>query len=133
MRILLLASAAILAIGTASHAQTAAIETWVHAGRLLDQPGKAPRGPSTLIIRGGRIAEVRSGLIPPPAGVRLIDQSTRFVLPGLIDSHVHLESDAGGNASLVEAVRSSDAQTAFRALANARKTLLAGFTTVRNL
>lgn len=133
MRTLLLASAAILATASPSFAQTAPAETWVHAGRLLDQPGKAPKGPSTLIIRNGRIAEVRSGLVAPPAGVRLIDQSSRFVLPGLIDSHVHLESDAGGNASLVEAVRSSDAQAAFRALANARKTLLAGFTTVRNL
>jgi imidazolonepropionase-like amidohydrolase len=133
MRTILLATVAIVATASPSHAQPAPAEVWVHAGRLLDQPGKPPKGPSTLIIRGGRIAEVRSGLIPPPAGTRLIDQSARFVLPGLIDSHVHLESDAGGNASLVEGIRSSDGAAAFRALANARKTLLAGFTTVRNL
>jgi imidazolonepropionase-like amidohydrolase len=55
------------------------------------------------------------------------------VLPGLIDSHVHLQSDAGGTASLVEEVTSSVPQTTIRALGNARKTLEAGFTTVRNL
>ena len=107
--------------------------TYLHAGRLLDRPGKPPRGPSTIIISGGRIVEVRDGLTPPPAGARLIDLADRFVLPGLIDSHVHLESDAGGVASLVEEVTSSVPQTTLRALANARKTLEAGFTTVRNL
>jgi imidazolonepropionase-like amidohydrolase len=55
------------------------------------------------------------------------------VLPGLIDSHVHLDSDAGGNAALLEGITSSDAQTAYRAAGNAKKTLMAGFTTVRNL
>lgn len=107
--------------------------TVIHAGQLLDRPGTAPRGPSTIIVRDGRIAEVLSGHRPAPAGAALIDLRERFVLPGLIDSHVHLDSDAGGTAALVEAVTDSPARAAFRALANARKTLLAGFTTVRNL
>jgi len=51
----------------------------------------------------------------------------------LIDSHVHLDSDAGGDAALLEGVTSSDAATAYRTLGNAQKTLMAGFTTVRNL
>lgn len=125
--------AAVLLLSLSAAATAAEPETWIHAGRLLDRPGQPPRGPSTVMVRGGRIAEVRDGLVAPPPGVRLIDESRRFVLPGLIDSHVHLETDAGGNAGLVESVRSSDADTAFRALGNARKTLLAGFTTVRNL
>jgi len=107
--------------------------TYLHAGRLLDRPGRPPRGPSTLIIAGGRIIEVRDGLAPAPAGAKFIDLSDRFVLPGLIDSHVHLESDAGGVASLVEEVTSGVPQTTLRALGNARKTIEAGFTTVRNL
>ena len=66
-------------------AQTAApVETYIHAGRLLDRPGTAPRGPSTLIVRAGKIAEVRFGLLPPPAGVRLVDLSSKFVLPGQV-------------------------------------------------
>ncbi len=107
--------------------------TVIHAGQLLDRPGQPPRGASTIIVRDGKIAEVQSGHQAPPAGAVLIDLKDKFVLPGLIDSHVHLESDAGGYAGLVEGVESSPATTAFRAAANARKTLLAGFTTVRNL
>lgn len=115
-------------------AQTKApVETYIHAGRLLDRPGTAPRGPSTLIVRAGKIAEVRVGLVAPPAGVRLIDLSSKFVLPGLIDSHVHLRSDTGGVAGFVEGMTMSEAAGAFVAADNARKTLMAGFTTVRNL
>ena len=107
--------------------------TVIHAGRLLDRPGRPPRGPSTITIQGGRIVSVRDGLQPPPAGAALVDLSARFVLPGLIDSHVHLDSDAGGVAALVEEVTENAPQKTLRTLANARKTLEAGFTTVRNL
>ncbi|RJF85546.1 amidohydrolase family protein [Sphingomonas cavernae] len=121
----------------ASAAQTAApaqsSETWVHAGRLLDRPGKPARGPSTIIIRGGRVAEIRDGHTAPPAGAKLVDLADRFVLPGLIDSHVHLDSDAGGVQALVENIESEPAVIAYRTAVNARKTLEAGFTTVRNL
>jgi imidazolonepropionase-like amidohydrolase len=105
----------------------------IHAGRVLDRPGQAPRGASTILVRGGRIAEVRDGHQPPPAGAVLIDLSDRFVLPGLIDSHVHLDSDAGGVAALVEGLTNTVPETTLRTLANATKTLQAGFTTVRNL
>jgi imidazolonepropionase-like amidohydrolase len=116
-------------------AGTASAETvnYIHAGRLLDKPGTPPRGASTIVVRDGRIAQILPGLVAPPEGVTLIDQSKRFVLPGLIDSHVHLVSDAGGNAGLIESVTSSPASNAFRAAANAKKTVMAGFTTVRNL
>ncbi|HYG48253.1 MAG TPA: amidohydrolase family protein [Allosphingosinicella sp.] len=107
--------------------------TIVHAGRLLDRPGRPARGPSTIIVQGGRIVAVRDGLEPPPAGAALVDLSGRFVLPGLIDSHVHLDSDSGGIAALVEEVTENAPQKTLRTLANARKTLEAGFTTVRNL
>lgn len=107
--------------------------TVIQAGQLLDKPGVAPKGPSTIVIRNGRIAEVLPGIVDGPEGADRIDLRDSFVLPGLIDSHVHLDSDAGGNAALLESVTSSDAQTAFRAAGNAKKTLMAGFTTVRNL
>ena len=105
----------------------------VHAGRLLDRPGRAPRGPSTIVIRDGRISEVRDGFVDVPGSQRVIDQRTRFVLPGLIDSHVHLVSDTGGQLGQLEDVQVEDAALAYNALVNARKTLSAGFTTVRNL
>ncbi len=109
----------------------------VHAGQVLDRPGKAPRGPSTVVVREGRISAVEDGFREPSdlglRGARLVDLKTAFVMPGLIDSHVHLASDTGGVGGLVEDVTLSDADVAYRALANARKTLRAGFTTVRNL
>lgn len=107
--------------------------TVIHAGRLLDRPGRPPRGPSTILVQSGRIVSVQDGLQPPPAGATLVDLSDRYVLPGLIDSHVHLDSDSGGVAALVEEVSENAPQKTLRALANARKTLEAGFTTVRNL
>jgi imidazolonepropionase-like amidohydrolase len=105
----------------------------IHAGKLLDKPGNGARDASTVVIRNGRIAEVVNGHQPAPAGATLIDLKDKFVLPGLIDSHVHLDSDAGGNAALIEAVTDSPARAAYRAAGNAKKTLMAGFTTVRNL
>lgn len=114
-------------------AQTAQPVTVIHAGQLLDKPGSAPRGPSTIVIRDGKVAEVLAGFQAGPAGATVIDLKDKFVLPGLIDSHVHLDSDAGGNAALIESITDSPARAAYRAAGNAKKTLMAGFTTVRNL
>lgn len=120
------------ALAAASSAALAA-PTYIHAGRLIAVPGEAPRGASTIVVDNGRIIDVRSGHVAPPAGATSVDLRGKTVLPGLIDSHVHLESDAGGDARLVEAVTTNDAQKAFQAMANGRKTVAAGFTTVRNL
>lgn len=121
--------ALMLLAGTPAHAE----EVYIHAGQLLDRPGTAARGPSTIVVRAGKVAAVRGGFVAPPPGIRLIDLSRRYVLPGLIDSHVHLRSDTGGVAGLVEEFTQSEAAGAFVAAENARKTLMAGFTTVRNL
>jgi imidazolonepropionase-like amidohydrolase len=128
---LFLCAAALVAAPAA--AQSGGPVTVIQAGRLLDKPGQAPRGPSTLIVRDGRIVEILPGKVDGPAGAKIVDLSDKFVLPGLIDSHVHLDSDAGGNAAFMEGLTSSDAVTAYRTLGNAKKTLMAGFTTVRNL
>lgn len=122
--------------GTAAAAPAAAAPrsvVVVQAARMLAEPGKAPRGPTTLVIHDGRIAALLDGRQAGPAGARVIDLGDRFVLPGLIDSHVHLDSDAGGQAALIEGVTSSPGLDALRAQWNGMKTLRAGFTTVRNL
>ncbi|MGK6325017.1 amidohydrolase family protein [Sphingomonas sp. DT-51] len=113
---------------------TAPALIYVHAGQLLDRPGERSRGPSTVIVRDGVIAEVRDGLVPPPAGARLIDLSQRFVLPGLIDMHVHLWG-IGGDPLRERLTRLStdSADDLMTAVVNARRTLHAGFTTVRDL
>ncbi len=105
----------------------------VQADRVLTEPGKAPRGVTSIVIENGRISAVLDGRQSGPAGARVIDLGNRFLLPGLIDSHVHLDSDAGGDAALIESVTSSPALDALRAQWNGMKTLRAGFTTVRNL
>jgi imidazolonepropionase-like amidohydrolase len=107
--------------------------TVIHAGTLLDRPGRAPRQRASIIVRGGRIEAVQDGFAAVPAGGRLIDLSDRFVLPGLIDSHVHLTSDRAGVEGQLAEMTESVALRAHEAAWNARKTLDAGFTTVRNL
>jgi imidazolonepropionase-like amidohydrolase len=109
----------------------------VHAGHLLDRPGKAARGPSTVVVRGGKIDSVRDGHVSPEAagapGAAIVDLADRWVMPGLIDSHVHLTMSVAGVAAQLSSVADSTPTLAYEAAVNARKTLEAGFTTVRNL
>jgi len=107
--------------------------TVIHAGMLLDRPGRAPRQRASIVVRDGRIEAVQDGFVPVPAGGRLIDLSDRFVLPGLIDSHVHLTSDRAGVEGQLAELTESVPLRSYEAAWNARKTLDAGFTTVRNL
>src|SRR3954451_1416491 len=110
----------------------AAAETLVvHAGHLITDPARPAAGPSTITIVDGRIQAIASGLNPPPPGARLIDLSTKTVLPGLIDAHVHLTS-IPGEPFWQEAVNPPE----YYALVGARNALVtarAGFTTVRDL
>ena len=68
-------------------AQTAApapgAVTLIQAGRLLDHPGRAPRGPSTLVVRDGKVVEIRDGFVDASSypGASVVDQRDRFVLP----------------------------------------------------
>lgn len=134
-------SLALLADATYAAAPAAPPERIViiHAGTLLDVPGKAPRGKSTLLVRDGKIEQVRDGFVAPGSfknlatDTQVIDLRDYYVLPGLIDSHVHLTSDKAGIEGQLAGVTNSIADNAYEAAENARKTLQAGFTTVRNL
>ena len=110
-----------------------AAPVYIHAGRLIAVPGKPPLGPSTIVVDNGRIVSVTPGLTRVEPGVAFIDLSRKTVLPGLIDSHVHLDSDRGGEQDLLAKVRDDHPLQAFEAQMNGMKTLRAGFTTVRNL
>ena len=107
--------------------------TYIHAGRMIDVPGKPVRGPSTIVVDSGRIVSVADGHQPAPAGAQMVDLRNKTVLPGLIDSHVHLATDQGGEARLVREMRDEPGLQALEAQWNGMKTLRAGFTTVRNL
>jgi len=108
------------------------IETVIHAGRLLATPGEASKTGQSVRIAAGRIKSVSAGFIDPPTGARLIDLKDKFVLPGLIDCHVHLTTqlDADHRLRLVE---DTDPKVGLDAAHRARLTLAAGFTTVRDV
>jgi imidazolonepropionase-like amidohydrolase len=127
----LAASAALLAAPLLAQGQTTATLV-IQADQVLAEPGRAARGPTSIVVEKGRITALLDGRQAPP-GATVIDLGSRFILPGLIDSHVHLDSDAGGTAAFVEALTESPGEAALRAQWNGMKTLKAGFTTVRNL
>ncbi len=128
----LLASVAMLAATPLAAQPAPEPVTVIHAGTLLAEPGSAPRRNASVIVRGRTILEVRDGFADIP-GARIVDLRTATVLPGLIDSHVHLRGlDDRLRARLEENQRDNE-DNAYTALSNARKTLLAGFTTVRDL
>ena len=111
----------------------AAKTTYILAGRLLDRPGQPARGNSTVVVRDGKVVEVRDGFATPEAGAMVIDLKDRFVLPGLIDLHVHLYSDGDPLKQRLDALTRDDADALIMAAAKGRKDLMAGFTTVRDL
>ncbi len=106
----------------------------VHAGTLLAVPGRAPLDERTVVVRDGKIADVRAGFVRSLEGedVTIIDLSDQFVMPGFVDLHVHLTGQSG-DGSGAAFVRQTDAHAALRAAMYAERTLMAGFTTVRNL
>jgi imidazolonepropionase-like amidohydrolase len=122
------------AIAALTAAGATAAPIYIHAGRLIAVPGQAVRGPSTIVVDQGRIVAVQDGHVSPAeADASVVDLKDKTVLPGLIDSHVHLSSDRGGEQALLASVRDDHPLQAYEAQLNGMKTLRAGFTTVRNL
>ncbi|HEY6404163.1 MAG TPA: amidohydrolase family protein, partial [Blastocatellia bacterium] len=103
----------------------------IKAGRALDVRTGQMINDVFILIEGERITAVGAN-VAVPEGAEVIDLKTMTVLPGLIDSHTHLTLDIGMIANAGRLTRSV-AQQALIGAKNARITLLAGFTTVRNL
>lgn len=101
----------------------------IHAGSLLRDAAGDPGGPATITVTDGKITAVADGIQPAPAGARVIDLSSKTVMPGLIDLHVHLTGDPGSDYRN-EAVEPDEWGVVMGAK-NALLTLRAGFTTVR--
>jgi imidazolonepropionase-like amidohydrolase len=117
-----------------SHSALAAT-TVIHAGELLVTAGKTPLKQQTLVITDGKITELKSGFVDLNRFAKdatLIDLSSSFVMSGLMDMHVHLQGELGPNNDS-EMVNLSDADILMKSAFFANKTLMAGFTTVRDL
>jgi imidazolonepropionase-like amidohydrolase len=106
--------------------------TYLHCGRLMTGLDANQQTEVTLIVEKDLIKSIQKGYIAAPTGATTIDLKNKTVLPGLIDCHVHLEWEQSRN-SYNERFVMNDADIAFRSLAYSRKTLMAGFTTVRDL
>ena len=106
--------------------------TFVQAGRVLVDPatGKVETA-KTIVVQNGKVVRIADGYVADPGG-KVVDLKGAFVLPGLIDSHVHLTQEQNPN-SRMEHVTQSSAEQAMVGARNARKTLMAGFTTVADL
>ena len=108
--------------------------TYIHAGTLLARPGEAPRRQVTVVVRDGKIAEVREGFAAPEAGAALVDLKDKFVLPGLIDLHVHSWGIGGDPLrERLGALNRDGYDEMVEAQKNLRADLEAGFTTIRDL
>lgn len=110
----------------------AAQRTVIHCGNLIDGKANDVQPQMTIVVEGNKIVSIEKGFTKPGNTDKLIDLSKKTVLPGLVDMHVHLEGETNKDQNL-QRFTLNDADIAFRSTVFAKKTLLAGFTTVRDL
>jgi imidazolonepropionase-like amidohydrolase len=105
--------------------------TIIHCGTLIDGKSRQPASQVSVIVEGNKIVSVEKGFTKPGNNETLIDLSQKTVMPGLIDMHVHIESETSKDA-LVKRFTQNEADIAFQSTIYAKRNLLAGFTTVRD-
>jgi imidazolonepropionase-like amidohydrolase len=135
MRLASIAAAVAVLVATPAHAADAPAKpalSVVQCGHLIDVDAGKLLGESTIVIEGKRIKEVRSGYVKVEGAHDLVAMPTSTCLPGLIDSHVHLTMQFG-RTIYSDRFRWNEADYAIRSTVYAKRTLEAGFTTVRNL
>ncbi|MCZ8217569.1 MAG: amidohydrolase family protein [Cyclobacteriaceae bacterium] len=127
MKKLMFTTCALLMLLTAQ-----AQKTYLHCGTLIDGKSNEAQTQVTLIVEGNKIVAIEKGFSKVGATDKLIDLSKKTVMPGLIDMHVHMESETNKDQAL-QRFTLNEADVAFRSTVIAKKTLMAGFTTVRDL
>jgi len=117
----------LLLISFAGEAQ----RTLIHCGSLINGKTRDIQNQVTVVVEGNKILSVDKGFSKPGKDDKLIDLSKKTVMPGLIDMHVHIESETSKDA-VVKRYTQNEADIAFQSTIYARKNLMAGFTTVRD-
>lgn len=107
-------------------------ETYIHCGQLIDCTSETVKGPSTIIVDGNKIKSVEDGYRNPTGGATVIDLKNQTVMPGWTDMHVHIEGESSPNR-YIERFTLNKADVALRATQYTTRTLMAGFTGVRDL
>ena len=118
----------VLLFTSAAHAQDGPRRFAIHAAHCFDGRGTADRGSTWVVVSGDSIESVTS---TAPAGVEVLELGNATLLPGLVDCHTHLGSRVG--IGPLERLRSTGARAAIAGVQNARATLMAGITTVRDV
>lgn len=112
--------------------QLSAQKVYVHCGNLIDGYSDKSLKEQTIIVNDDRISEVKKGYVQPTEKASLIDLKEYTVMPGFIDMHVHIESETGKNKYMNKFTQNPE-DRAFESVVYAERTLMAGFTTVRDL
>jgi len=107
-------------------------KTILHCGRLIDVKKGVILNEQSVIVEGNKIIDVQSGFTKAAGNDKIIDLKNKTVMPGLMDAHVHLEHETNPNRYL-EIFTLNPQDYAFQSVSFAEKTLMAGFTTVRDL
>ncbi|MFN3702593.1 amidohydrolase family protein [Thermomonas sp.] len=125
-------AASLLAAAIPPAARAEPADTLLQCGRVFDARAGKVLGPHVVVVRDGRIAEVRPGTAGTDATGQRIDLSDRTCLPGFTDLHVHMASQSSPQ-SYSEGFRLDPVDFAYRSVGFADRTLMAGFTSVRDL
>jgi len=127
-------SAVALVAGAAATLMSVAASaaTLIHAGRVIDGVSDTPKTNQTVVVDGGKITAIENGFRAPAAGDRVVDLKSGTLLPGLFDMHVHLSGEYSQRSEIND-YKLNEADIAIDAVVFAGRTLLAGFTTVRDL
>ena len=107
-------------------------ETLLHCGKIIDTRNGKVLSTRTIVVSGSKIVRIEQGFTAPKQIDKVIDLKTKTVLPGLIDMHVHIEGETSPGRYL-EKFTLNDSDVAFNAAEISHRTLMAGFTTVRDL